>query len=110
MPNPTGINNPQPQLGRLSTNPPYGDVKRQASLQGGAPLAGGPTSALNAPRKAQKRAVSGGRPAAGQPVEQVPPAVPDATLDPSAVRRQAWMQVLAEIDDPLIRQYAAADG
>jgi hypothetical protein len=51
MPNPTGRN----QI--MRSEPGYGDIKKQTQLQREAPMSGAPTPAVNAPRRAQRKAV-----------------------------------------------------
>lgn len=55
MPNPSGKN----QLPGGQHEVPYGGVKKATQLSREAPMSGAPVSALNAPRRAQRRAVKG---------------------------------------------------
>lgn len=76
--NPGGTN----QIGPASTNPAYGDIKRQTELTREAPISGAALSgrALNTPRRGAQQAKRGGtRPApiAAPPQAATPPAQPN---------------------------------
>lgn len=100
MPNPGGIN----QLG--SDRVPYGDAKRMKELASEAPMSGAPlaTSAINAPRQAQRGSRT--RPSAA-PAEQ-PAQPPTPQVSPQAFASQAWQQIAAIPGaSPLVQSYAA---
>lgn len=81
MPNPTGKN----QLPGGPKEIPYGGVQKAQQLTREAPISGAPTSALNAPRRAQRRAVRGGR--GRQPAQPKQPTVlqrPDDAFEPTS--------------------------
>lgn len=116
MPNPAGTN----QFPGGDHEVPYGGVKRQQQLTRDAPMSGAPVSAVNAPRRAQRKAVKGGasRPqtasAPQQPVLAEPPpgalpvpapSGPEPVVPPSPT--DFWRAV-AQLPgvSPLAKQYA----
>lgn len=103
MPNPGGDN----QYTRFQKEPPLGHSKRLNELMRAVTMAGaqGTTSAINAPKNSQRKAVRGdakqvqpvrpaGRDRPVQPQAQPPPAdAPDGLLPPEAQVSAWWQQV-----------------
>lgn len=85
--NPQGINS----FDHFGTESAYGAVKRLTDTTRAAPLAGDASAALNAPRRAQRRAVRGGRPQQGQPVAGPPPQNPQVSY-PAALAAE-WAEI-----------------
>ena len=98
--NPKGTN----QFGGFSDKPEHGDVKLLEQNENAAKLAGEPNSALNAPRRSQRRATSGGGPEGTPRVEVETPAQPLPHEDRT---RAFWEEVASHPDaSPLAREYA----
>ena len=98
MPNPSGVNN----FNRFAPEPAYGQKIQQRQLEQAAPVPTNP--AMNAPRRAQKRASQPSAPQ-GQPA---PPQAPTGPPSQQFVAAQAWAQI-ASIPgaSDLVKQYAA---
>jgi hypothetical protein len=98
MPNPAGTN----QL--KGREPAYGAVKQLGTLTREAPMSGAPVSSINAPKRAQRRAVKGS--GSAQSPEEAMPAPP--ALQPSYRAQIAvlYQQVAQLTDDPQVHEYA----
>ena len=107
MPYKGQINNPE---GRNSYSgpagqkePEYGAVEREKVLTRAAPVSSPP--GIGAPRRAQRRAVSGRKGVAAAPSPPMPQA--PAMVDAEVQQATFWQAVLADPDaSPLTRQYA----
>lgn len=98
MPNPGQANNPGGVNGLYESEAPYGAIKRLEQQTKQAPLP--PNPALNAPKRAQKKA--------GKQQEQVVAAPPPAA-PPQMTAAQVWEQLAADPEAaayPILLEYA----
>jgi len=110
MANPSGQNSPVNWNGFVQNPPVYGDKQKQGDLQRSAPTAGSAAAALNAPRRAQKRASRPQRPQPA-PVSVLPPPAPTGPpTQPVAYDAQlaaTWAQISSIPGaSPLVQQMA----
>jgi predicted secreted protein len=90
MPNPQGVNS----FDKFGTESAYGTVKKLTERTQAAPLKGAPSSAVNAPRRAQKRATR-------------PKAAAGPKVDYPTAQAQVWSDILATPGiSPLVAEYA----
>lgn len=102
MPNPQGVNN----FDRFGAEAAYGAVQRATKLAQAAPMAGAPVSPLNAPRRAQRRAVRGQAAQAAPPMAATPAEAPQLPY-PLALA-QEWAELAREPGiSPLVQEVAA---
>src|SRR4051812_10219708 len=99
MPNPQGYNS----FNHFAPEPAYGQKTQQDTLQRSAPIPANP--AMNAPRRAQKRAST---PTRGAPAPASPAVAPPAPVSPQLAGAQAWAEIAALPGaSDLVKFYAA---
>ena len=112
MANPSGKNSPTNFQGFVQNPPQFGDRQRMGDLQRTAPVAGQrqAASALNSPRRGQRRAVKGGPTPQPAQLMQAPQAIVAPPSVPyQQVAAQTWAQVAATPGASLLVQQIAQE-
>lgn len=102
LPNPSGVNS----WDRFQSEATYGAKQKLQDLERSVPLAGEPTSALNAPRRAQRHATGQDSPQGEGAAAQVLPS-PMPGPAPTVQLATVWSEIAADPEaSALVREYA----